>query len=801
MLPQQTPRRPELSMSHLRGSDPNACARDRADDNKVLCVIALLTKPPEPASHVRGTIRGHEPLLCARAPDCDRRPRGLWGPKQGYVRQRQGFIDRDVGDDGEADGETNGDSETDGRYDGRARQGRLRLVRPLAALLLGASIGLGACERAEPPREVEPAFAPTERADVRALRSEEARLRAETSFRAPPDARGVLGPDPVALAALDDGGLAVLLQTPGELLVMDASGAEQARLEAPAGAAALAKRQDGTLLVGGPSSRDLWAYRDVDGAIVRSPERDVRDFAKTGVRALADAGSCLYGVDERQSELIRRCGESTERRAALRGSTGVFVSGSHIVVTSPLSHSVTVMPFDASGAAAVICNDGPIFTASAIDHDGALYVVSAGVEDHPLDRRGGSFGYIDSFVFVDRVEGPHVERIAAVNVGEVGVITPKALLADTSGDSLTIIAASYGSDAVATITLPLEDSRAEHAVPRVSVIRAAPGITALARTVDGELVGTSKLLDGVIHTAAARFDLIAPASVDSSLRAEEPVLRLGEALFFTHAMAPWQKSDGRLSRFTCETCHLDGGIDGRVHATGRGDVVATTKPLFGLLNNGPHFTRALDEDLAEMVFAEFRVAAANSGEDEWFDLEEADLPWTKFASWYSEVQHGPASLRRALMLYLARTPHPSRAPRPSDRFTDAERRGADLFEQRCAGCHAPRLVAHDPSSVVARDEWEPLVLSKEGPIVWARDGYEKTGVLPYVHPEGARPPSLRRIGDKLPYFTNGRARTLEEVVRGARFDETTFFHAGGPTQAESFRDGDVVDLVAFLELL
>ena len=67
-------------------------------------------------------------------------------------------------------------------------------------------------------------------------------------------------------------------------------------------------------------------------------------------------------------------------------------------------------------------------------------------------------------------------------------------------------------------------------------------------------------------------------------------------------MAPSSSSEGAKSRFSCETCHFEGYVDGRTHHTGRGDVRATTKPLVGLFNNRPHFSRALDPDLTTVPY-------------------------------------------------------------------------------------------------------------------------------------------------------------------------------------------------------
>jgi len=99
-------------------------------------------------------------------------------------------------------------------------------------------------------------------------------------------------------------------------------------------------------------------------------------------------------------------------------------------------------------------------------------------------------------------------------------------------------------------------------------------------------------------------------------------------------------------------------------------------------------------------------------------------------------------------------------------------------------------------------EWERLVMSPAGPIVWARDSREKTGVTPYVHEEGARIPSLRRLYRKRPYFTNGSALDLDAVLRRARFAPGGFLHDGGDGSAgDRLGDADRIALLAFLDLL
>jgi len=304
--------------------------------------------------------------------------------------------------------------------------------------------------------------------------------------------------------------------------------------------------------------------------------------------------------------------------------------------------------------------------------------------------------------------------------------------------------------------------------------------------------------------AGAGAPELVPVAPPAGAPARSTESRVGEALFFTTLMAPWNRSDGKLSRFTCETCHFEAYGDGRVHFTGRGTVHSATKPLRGLFNNRPHFTRALDHTMAEMVHAEFRVANRFSGHDPWFSLAAADFPWL------SAIEGVPATLspvylRRAFMTFLMDLRfEPNQAVRGRNRFSAGERAGAAIFRDRCESCHRARLIAEEPASEVPFDRWEELIFSPQGPIVWASAEYRKTGVEPYVHPEGARTTSLRRLHQKFPYFTSGSARSLADLVAAAAWIGDRFWHGVAPGAAgeATHLDADQqAALLAFLELL
>jgi hypothetical protein len=230
-----------------------------------------------------------------------------------------------------------------------------------------------------------------------------------------------------------------------------------------------------------------------------------------------------------------------------------------------------------------------------------------------------------------------------------------------------------------------------------------------------------------------------------------------------------------------------------VHFTGRGDVHVTTRPLYGLANNRPYFSRALDQTMTQMVHSEFKVANRHNGRDPWFALAEADVPWARAFGVPAEIS--PELLRESFMTFLLDFTHRANPAADHARFTDLERAGAQVFRDRCASCHEARLVADDPASRVPFERWESLVLSPAGPIVWSNGGYGKTGIVPYVHESGTRVPTLRRVYKKWPYFTNGSAPTLADVVD--RFAGNAHDHAAGaPLTADDKRA-----LLAFLDLL
>ncbi len=686
---------------------------------------------------------------------------------------------------------------------------------------------------------------PTSTDSLQPLRDFEAARRSATDFAHFPPSSATLGSDPYTLRRVPLPSSSPhaprflgVLRGSSALVVLDASLHETSRVDAPASASSIAITKGGDVFVAGELSRTVQRYRFAGDELLPRGALDLPDVR--AIRGLA-AGpeGVLYVVEEHDGRLLTltlgmdadgaskggdpaRAPISFRRvdAAAGHGALRVARVGPYVVVDALLDHALLVRRVDAAGVPvtlgeARIVHDGPLwgFDAKEIPPAGGategLLIAAGGVEDHPLDRTEGSFGFIDSFLYLYRVDGGVATRLAAINTSALGLVTPKAIhLSRGALGSVAVDVFAYGADRWARFEWAHDpgDGGTSSAIaePRITTYECPPGSASVEPFGDGSFAVANPLLDAWVHVSAAgggRAFIV--HSDDPASKGRSADSRMGEALFFTSLMAPWDKSDGRLSRFTCETCHFEGYVDGRTHYTGRADVHATTKPLLGLFNNKPHFSRALDPNLTAVADNEFRVAGAKSDRDPWFTMRPEDFPWT------AELGAGdgawtPDHLRRALVTFLmdfSHRPNPSAAGRAA--WSEGERAGAEVFRDRCESCHSSRLVADDPSSHVPFERWESLVLAREGAIVWAHAEYEKTGVLPYVNEKGARVVSLRRLFKKYPYFTNGSAKSLSALLDRVRYGDAAFFHDGAPEQrslsALTAREKEA--LLQFLDLL
>lgn len=652
------------------------------------------------------------------------------------------------------------------------------------------------------------------------LREEETARRARTDFeRLAPSSRS-LGASPYALLALETSRgarspdalaprLAGLLRGDSRLVLLDGRLQERAAAPAPRSASGLAALPDGRLLVVGPLERRLARFADAGGRLMEDGSVPLAN-ARVPRAVAADERSVV--VADFATDALGAASVSSVARASpapidvssptCRGPFRLALTPSFIGVLCLFDHAIALHERDQDGSpgreVARITHDGPLWSFALLPEADGLLVAAGGVEDHPLDRRDKAFGHVDSYAFLYRVTvGEAPERLHELNTAALGVVTPKSIVLQRRATGLVLSVLGYGSDR--RLELDLIGPRLE---PRPRVLPSLPGC-ADAAVVDGRLVCANALFDSWVELSEAPRSILARSPLPGDPSAEE---RLGEALFFTTLMAPDATSEGKRSRFTCETCHFEGGTDGRVHHSGRDDIRVSTRPLLGLFNDAPHFSRARDPDLTAVCHNEFAVASRGNPVDPWFSLDPARFPWLSTLG-VSAGMLAPEQLRGALLAFLARFSH-EESPFALGRalpgaLSVVERRGAALFRDRCASCHAPRLVADDAKSEVPYERWPELILSASGPIVWARGDYAKVGVVPYVDPEGTRIPSLRRLYLKRPYLTRGSARTLDELLALVRFSDEELVHAGGEDRPELrvLTPSERTDLRAFLELL
>lgn len=613
------------------------------------------------------------------------------------------------------------------------------------------------------------------------------------------------GSDPYRIVADARGGFVGVLRGARALVTLDRDLRELSRVPLSEAPTALCSSGSEAFVASRYSAEIARIALEASGARAARSFR-VRDGHGNELDGIADvacaANGSIYVLPAAGGELLTldRDGRPLARLTALPGGLRLLKKGNYLFESSLFERAVRVLELDAGGVPrrelARVHHDGPIWAFDALEHGGRLWLALAGAEDKPLVRAHGEFENIDSFVWLYRLDdGGKLTQTAALDASELGVVVPKAIALRRIGSELELQALGAGSGALLRARVELEAAVLSH----VEVEPALPGASDAVFPQDGGAIAyASPLFDAWVSFEREGSKLIAPNA------AERPPLaqRLGEALFFTELLAPDSSAVGSHSRFSCETCHFEGGVDGRTHYTGRGNVSVVTKPLFGLANNRPHFSRALDPDLSAVSHNEFRVAGAGSGRDPWFTLETRRFPWLRQLG-IDRAELEPLELREALLSFLYGFSH---APNPRAqgraRLAPLEMAGADAFAAHCASCHSARLFSDRPDSEVPRAEWEELLLRRNAPIVWARADYARTGVEPYVHELGTRIPSLRRLRLKPRYFTSGSARTLSDVLE--QFREAP---GGAQHQSPNGKTGAALSpeeqrsLAAFLQLL
>jgi hypothetical protein len=574
----------------------------------------------------------------------------------------------------------------------------------------------------------------------RELRREKTRAEAEGEL--PPVGRR-FGSDPyrVRRVAGHDRYL-VLLRGASEVLLCDSALRVIDRAPAPRSPVGWDLDPDGNLFVCGDLSGSVHAYRvngesvepryrlDVPGAVafrdvVWLPEHRAlflldppnRRLVRVGLESRADNGRRVPRGTAKPSgkEPKRGKGTPAEYRAPVfRVETAPLGPGplemvhraDHLVVNLHLDHTLLIVPLESGrpdfSRSSAIRNDGPFWSIAAEKRRGRLTIAAGGIENRPLNRLNGEFGWVDSFLYLFTLDCDETgayrwseshrtdpSRFAAFNLSEIGVVMPKALAftRGASADNAALWASGFGGERMARF-------RVENGRPALlKTVRVPPGINGLAITKTGvpprtraeapaadetgapeagEAAGSyvavtaNPLLDSVDRVDLSNGRRTARLRPRPDLNAHRKAeSRVGEALFYTALLTPENRTEGELSRFTCEACHFEGNVDGRVHFSGRDDIYAATRPVFGLADNVPLFSRGGAESLSAMVLAEFRVA--NQDRRDGFSIRKEDHPWLNDLGELSSTSEtvpdslpgvlDPLALRRAFLRFFVEFDH------------------------------------------------------------------------------------------------------------------------------------------------
>jgi hypothetical protein len=581
---------------------------------------------------------------------------------------------------------------------------------------------------------------------------------------------------PDAIAALPKGGALVGCRfDPGlRRIVAEVTGGFHAELAAgdlPAGARGLAVTADGKLAyVASPPLRGIAVVTLDDGQILQT---------------------IPTGISPRALRLVPK--------PFWPGGRGPF-----LVVSNFIDHTVTFHPVAADGRLAppvqTVHTEAPVLdllpTGGEVPH---LWLATH--EDRPVSRARGPVEGLDGGLLRLSVRADlHAGRLADdpgpgrrpfVNLSDRAepVVEPDAAATDGAG---TLAVVGAGSDNL------LLGRSAEAELGDALAVPVGANPSAVAALSEGRFVTADRLSDTLTFVSTGGV-----VGVEATLTIGAPPRQspaeLGELLFYSRQLVRNNVATGSLSLYTCAACHDDGHIDGRLHPAKQNRFFSTTLTCRGIGTTAPYLR--LGNQATIDVFADNIVSTHAQGAES--DPEHfADYPVTlrlPDASGPREVTLQPKEVRVALARYMERIPpEPSPFVSPgAHALTPAARRGMTLFRDRCAGCHQmvgnSDLGNHVPESTV-----EARLLAGQVALTSPRRYAVGTPVL---GEGGNNPPSLRGVWDNAPYFSDGSAQTLEEVLRRTDPDVEAVHGRANAARPPALPADDQAALLAFLRSL
>jgi mono/diheme cytochrome c family protein len=424
-------------------------------------------------------------------------------------------------------------------------------------------------------------------------------------------------------------------------------------------------------------------------------------------------------------------------------------------------------------------------------------------EDRPVSRAHGPVEGLDSGVIRLQARATAGQPVVDPGPGH----RPFLNLGDRPDPVIELAAAVAGDGTIAITgagTDNLLQARAGAGQTTASMTAVAVGAnpSAVAALPGGRFVTADRLSDTLTFVAAdGRVD----ATLIVGRPARDTPAEEGELLFYSRALVPHNTAAGPLSLYTCAACHDDGDRDGRLHPAKQNRFFSTTLTCRGLATTAPFLRLGNQATLA--VFADNIVSTHAQGAER-DPAHFADYPVTfrvRDASGWRTRTLSPTQLRAALAAYMAQIPtEPSpfvkqRAPGAvgARALDPPARRGLALFREGCAGCH--RLVGD-----AARGDRVPDALLEarllSGQVALTAAGRYDVGT-PVLGEGGNNPPSLRGVWDAAPYFSDGSARTLEDVLRRTDPDAPAVHAAANAARRPAFSADEQAALLAFLRSL
>lgn len=429
------------------------------------------------------------------------------------------------------------------------------------------------------------------------------------------------------------------------------------------------------------------------------------------------------------------------------GAREVLLSSKGLVIVADQTPYVAVLN---DGAVRPLRTGTPVRDAVVDEARGLVWTV--GPADRPLVRTQGWIEGLYTTVTGYALDAEVPDRpVSTLDFRSKRLVDGVAIR--QVGDRLAIAAAASNA-----VWLVHPDTRHDVVVPT------SLGPQGMAVT-DNRLVVAGRLDDRLTVVDVATSLAKAPSAnafTTSSIDLIPPMVRrdpvaVGELLFAQRAL--W--SDDVRNDFTCDSCHWNGLTDHRMHPGFLEQRREATRPVAGMRGIAPAFSpmqSATVTDAVEGLVSSLDLRYWTEHDRTPFLVDVALTVPTRTGT--TRVQLSPEEVRRALVAYvMTLSPAPGPLREPDGTLRPLARRGLERFLEDCAGCHEP--VRDLRTRVLHTDV--PTALTR-GPLVFGAPLFARVGVEPTMTPSGTRISPLVALDRGGPYFTNGSARTLREVI-------------------------------------